>query len=127
MWRKLPLLCVRLIALLAATLLCCSAASRQIPRIVVVFPTYPLRYPLVLAGRETWRKNKRTLVVTEGPSERAVASPLGDVPYETWWEYPDDLRKDMHIYKKGDMKVAAAFRIANEVFGDTYECASSIT
>ena len=110
--------------LLAALLLCAAPAlCNPQPRIVVVFPTHPPRYPLISAGRETWRKDVRTLVVTEGATERAVPSPVGDVAFETWWEYPDDLRKDMGIWKKGDMKAAASFRIANETFGDTYECA----
>ena len=87
----------------------------------VVFPTYPPRYPLVQAGRDSWRQDVRTLIVTEGATERAVPSPLGDVPSETWWEYPDDTRTELNVYKKGDMKLAASFRIANETFGDTYE------
>lgn len=112
--------------LLAALLLCAAPAlCGAKPRIVVVFATHPPRYPLVTAGRETWRKDVRTLVVTEGIMERAIPSPLGNSSFETWWEYPDDLRKGEGIWKKGDMKLAASFRIANETFGDTYECARS--
>ena len=88
----------------------------------VVFPTYPPRYPLVQAGRDTWRQDVRTLIVTEGGTERAIPSPQGDVPFETWWEYPDDTRTGLKVYKKGDMKLAASFRIANETFGDSFEC-----
>jgi hypothetical protein len=112
--------------LLAALLLCAAPAlCGAKPRIVVVFATHPPRYPLVAAGRETWRKDVPTLVVTEGDTERAIASPLGNSSFETWWEFPDDLRKDQGIWKKGDMKLAASFRIANETFGDTYECVRS--
>jgi hypothetical protein len=107
---------------LAALLLAAAAAQPAQPRIVVVFPTWPPRYGLVAAGRETWRRGTPTLVVTEGDAEGPIASPIPGAPAtETWWAYPDDPRKD--AWKKGDQKLAASYRIANETFAGQYECA----
>jgi hypothetical protein len=114
---------MRFCALLLLPLLCCAlaaASARDEPRIVVVLITHPPRYELVAAGRDSWRRGQRTLIVTEGPTEAAIASPIpGDASQERWFQYPDDLRKD--AWKKGDQKAAAAFRIANETYGDDYD------
>jgi hypothetical protein len=110
-----------LLPLLLLLLHCaCRAAHADEARIVLVVPTYPPRYDLVAAGRDTWRKGVRTLVITEGPTEAPIPSPISPPnALETWWQYPNDLRPD--AWKKGDQKFAASYRIANETFGDSYD------
>ena len=111
--------------LLLLLLLLLSAAPAAyvvaLSRVVVVFPTHSLRYPLVLAGRETWRTTVRALVVTDGAAERAIATPLGNASLESWWEFPTG----PGVVGKDDLKLAAALRIANQTFGDTYECVAA--
>lgn len=91
---------------------------------MVVFPTHPGRYSLVQAGRSTWRGTNPTVILTEGPAEGPIASPLGDFPSERWFAYPDlnpEQQQAEHAWKKGDQKLAASFRVANESFGEGYD------
>ena len=106
--------------LFAAALLGAAACAAR-SDVAVVFPTHPARYDVVRAGGETWRAGAPAVIVTEGPSEGPTAPPYENVTVEHWFTFPDDLRPDMGIWKKGDMKAAASFRIANETLGAAYD------
>jgi len=109
---------------LALAALAQAAPFDKVPRIVVVFPTHPGRYPLVQAGRSTWRGTTPTVILTEGPVEGPIDNPLGAFASEHWFSYPDlspEQQRLEHAWKKGDQKLAASFRIANQTFGEAYD------
>jgi hypothetical protein len=107
-----------------AALACCvwrADCGYTPPVIAVVFPTYPARYELVAAGRDTWRKGVLTVAVTEGATEGPLAEPPdGATPSERWFTYPDDARPEAH--RRSDTRAIAALRIANASLGGAYEC-----
>jgi hypothetical protein len=112
---------------LAALVLCCGlgpAVGYTPPVIAVVFPTYPARYDLVAAGRDTWRTGVLTVAVTEGAAEGPLAAPpAGAPPSERWFTYPDDARPEAH--RRSDGRAIAALRIANASLGGAYECVAA--
>lgn len=88
--------------------------------VVNVVVTYPPHHNLVRVAGDTWRQGYRAVVITESKVEGPL--PELNTAHESWFGYPDDLRGDADgVWKKGDMKLAAALRIANESLAGNYD------
>lgn len=103
-------------AILLLSLICASAARLRIVNVVV---TYPPHHPMVRAAAHSWRHGYEAVVVTEAQTEGPLRS---NFSRERWYGYPDDLRgKAAGVWKKGDAKLAAALRVANESLSGEYD------
>ena len=114
---------VAVLIIMRATLraACSDAADSTRPVVVIVAPTWPPRHALVQAGGESWRAGAPAVFVTEGDVEAPIAVPYANTTEERWFTYPDDLRQNLSIWKKGDMKAAGSLRVANESLGGAYD------
>ena len=75
---------LRALTLLSVTARVVRLAAAQ--RIAVSIQTYSGNHHMVESSRDTWRKGITTVVITNGTTERRVASPS---EHEVWFEAPD--------------------------------------